>query len=74
MSKQRKHWRDYSFPFVASKYNCEPDCPHLEVCGPGNGDDEAYCRLYHDVLDFDGSKYGTWFMCEDCVKDSYGGG
>lgn len=68
--KEREHWRDYAYQ--ASRYNCEKDCPHLVVSGPGNGDDEAYCKYYHEKLAHDGSKYGEWFMCGDCVDDSYG--
>lgn len=63
-----EHWRDYAFD--ASRYNCERDCPHLEVAECGK---VAFCNYYGEQLAYDGSIYGEWFMCGDCADDSYGG-
>ena len=70
--QDRQHWRDYYYE--ASRYNCEENCPHLRVTGCGDGEEEAYCDFYDDELAHDGSVYGEWFMCGNCVEATYGGG
>ena len=70
--RKRDHWRD--FAYSQSRYNCEANCPHLRVTGAGGGEEEGYCDFYDEELAHDGTVYGEWFMCGDCVEDAYGGG
>ena len=68
----REHWRDYYFE--GSKNNCDDNCPHLRVSTCPRGKEVAHCDFYDENLAFDGSVYGKWFMCGDCVDATYGGG
>ena len=53
--------------WYGSRHNCEPGCPHLLM-----EDNTPHCMFYDVELDVDGSDYGMFFMCDDCVEDTYG--
>ena len=53
--------------WYGSRHNCEAGCPHLMT-----EDGTARCMFYGEELIVDGSDYGMYFMCDQCVEDSYG--
>ncbi len=51
--------------WYGSRHNCEANCTHLDS-------DAGVCKFYGTELIRENSDYGEFFMCDDCVKDTYG--